>query len=193
MLRAAIRNAAAPCGRVVQRRWCGGAAGAQSPVSAFESRLTVFAKKNDWGGMGRTMKEMHDQGIEPTPRVYLILLQLYVDTYGADADMAKEGATMTFEKAHARGFTKQHPALWTLMMVINAKARDAAAARSLDHQREGCKVPVPQGSLYVDSLKAAIGGEWGANRKALPPGLRGERDFAREHHRNTLEMERERA
>eukprot|EP01060_Flectonema_neradi_P041537 TRINITY_DN9892_c0_g1_i1.p1 TRINITY_DN9892_c0_g1~~TRINITY_DN9892_c0_g1_i1.p1 ORF type:complete len:181 (+),score=29.12 TRINITY_DN9892_c0_g1_i1:121-663(+) len=168
----------------VGRRWC------SSPAATFESKLTIAVKKKDFVESANICKAMTEASIAPTPRVYLLLLQLYLDSARDDPSISVECGYTTFEKAHKRSFTKTTPALWTSMMMIYGRVSDPQGARELDKLRASSGIPVPEGSMYKDALKQAISSE--RANKLPPTALRDDRDFNKTNIKKQLEMERER-
>eukprot|EP00756_Hemistasia_phaeocysticola_P024249 Hpha_TRINITY_DN15936_c4_g1::TRINITY_DN15936_c4_g1_i1::g.75152::m.75152 len=142
------------------------AAEAEEAVRKYEAEVTVAAKTGDHETLLRVVKEHSEAGVLPTRRVYQVLLSMYYEEArrARDAELSRELAEVTFSKARARGCVS--PAMWTLMMMCHATARDHRKARDLDHLREGDGVPVPDGDGYRAALRTALSTE---KRGANPP------------------------
>ena len=171
-----------------RRSVCIGMRYASTLASSFESRLTIAVKKKDFMESSAVCQSMAEAGVTPTPRIYLLLLQLYLSGVKNDPEVCVECGYTTFEKAHQRSHTKNTPALWSFMMMIYAETGDHQGARELDKLRESSAIPIPEGSVYRDALKSAIRNEH-AN-KMPPAALRDDRDFNKNNIRRQLEMER---
>ena len=157
-----------------QRRECSHSA------SSYENRLKIAAKGCDFSGCSDVLKEMNEENVVPTARMYLCLLQMYCDCYNrGDNELCAESARLTFDKAHARGLTADAPALWSVMMIFYAKIEDARGARDLDRLRHNCGVPIPVGSMYCEALRGALRRE--PRDLGPPPGLANDREFMKEH------------
>ena len=145
------------------------------PVGHYEARLTTSAKKGDFEACAKVLQSMQAGGHAPTPRVYLVVLQMYSDAYASDPEMSLEGARTTFDKAHANGATTLSPALWSVMMHVYAKSRASQDARALDRLRHLANIPVPEGSIYTEALCSAISSE--TQNFKPPAGLRHHREY----------------
>eukprot|EP00755_Sulcionema_specki_P023035 Sspe_Gene.77910::Locus_48716_Transcript_1_1_Confidence_1.000_Length_740::g.77910::m.77910 len=141
-----------------------------------ETRLTVKAKAGDFQGCAEVLKEMAEKGLPLTPRCYTVVLKLYLTHFDTDPDTCLELSKVTFDKARDKGYTKDTPPLWTLMMCIYAKKGLSKEARELDEQRNAEGVMVQE--EYLDALYAAITQDPVYDHKPLPPGLVNQRKYS---------------